>query len=68
MEYSIFENVNLLLESFESIDKIIISLDRNSNKEAIVYLNNKYCDYEITIERLKDFVNSIEFKQLHFVR
>lgn len=68
MEYSIFENINLLLESFESIDKIIISLDRNNNKEAIVYLNNKYCDYEITIERLKDFVNPIEFKQLYFVR
>lgn len=68
MEYSIFENVNLLLESFESIDKIIILLDRNNNKEAIVYLNNKYCDYEITIEGLKDFVNPIEFKQLHFVR
>ena len=68
MEYSIFENVNLLLESFESIDKIIISLNRNSNKEVIVYLNNKYCDYKITIERLKDFIDPIEFKQLYFVR
>lgn len=52
MEYSIFTSVDYMLEAFESIDRIDVSLTRD-NKIATIYLNNRYCDYDITIEDIK---------------
>lgn len=55
MEYSIFTSVDYMLEAFESIDRIDVSLIRD-NKIATIYLNNKYCDYDITIEDIKKYL------------
>ena len=65
MEYSIFTSVDYMLEAFESIDRIDVSLTRD-NKIATIYLNNKYCDYDITIEDIKKLLDNDEHKYLHF--
>lgn len=67
MEYSIFPSVDYMLEAFESIDRIDVSLTRD-NKIATIYLNNRYCDYDITIEDIKKLLNDEEHKYLHFIR
>lgn len=67
MEYSIFTSVDYMLEAFESIDRIDVSLTRD-NKIATIYLNNRYCDYDITIEDIKKLLNDEEHKCLHFIR
>lgn len=70
MEYSIFTSVDYMLEAFESIDRIDridVSLTRD-NKIATIYLNNRYCDYDITIEDIKKLLNDEEHKYLHFIR
>ena len=54
MEYSIFTSVDYMLEAFESIDRIDVSLTRD-NKIATIYLNNRYCDYDITMEILRNY-------------
>ena len=59
MEYSIFTSVDYMLEAFESIDRIDVSLTRD-NKIATIYLNNRYCDYDITIEDIKKLLNKGE--------
>lgn len=53
--------------SIESIDRIDVSLTRD-NKIATIYLNNRYCDYDITIEDIKKLLNDEEHKYLHFIR
>lgn len=67
MEYSIFTSVDYMLEAFESIDRIDVSLTRD-NKTATIYLNNKYCDFDITIEDIKKLLDASEHKYLHFIR
>lgn len=64
MEYSIFTSVDYMLEAFERID---VSLTRD-NKIATIYLNNRYCDYDITIGDIKKLLNDEEHKYLHFIR
>lgn len=54
MEYSIFTSVDYMLEAFESIDRIDVSLTRD-NKIATIYLNNRYCDYDITKKILRNY-------------
>lgn len=48
MEYSIFTSVDYMLEAFESIDRIDVSLTRD-NKIATIYLNNLIIDIVIMI-------------------
>ena len=67
MEYSIFTSVDYMLEAFESIDRIDVSPTRD-NEIATIYLNNRYCDYDITIEDIKKLLNDEEHKYLHFIR
>ena len=66
MKYSILKSTELLLENFESIDKIKIIYTKKY-KSIIIYLNNKYCDYDTTIKDIKKMIKSNEFKYCHFV-
>lgn len=67
MEYSILETVDYMTQAFESIDKIEIVYGRD-NKEIVIYLNNHYCDYDVTIDDIKKLLKESEQKYLRFVR
>ena len=66
MEYSIFNSVELMLEMFESIDKINISYDRE-NKIAEIFLDDKYCDFDTTIADIKKLITTKEHNFLKFI-
>lgn len=67
MKYSILKTVDYMTQAFESIDRIEIIYDRNY-QEIVIYLNNRYCDYDVTINDIKQLIDESEFKSLRFVR
>lgn len=67
MNYSIFTEPNLFMEIFESIDKIEIILERNK-RQALLYLNNYYCDFEITIKDIKELMPDEDLDSVIFIR
>lgn len=67
MKYSIFSSTRYMLDAFESIDKIEIYLDRN-NRLATIYLNNNYCDYNVTIKDIERLLRQEEHQCLVFVK
>lgn len=67
MNYSIFTEPNLFMEIFESIDKIEIILERNK-RQALLYLNNYYCDFEITIKDIKELMPDKDLDSVIFIR
>lgn len=64
---SIYETVDFLLESFESIYMIEVKVKRIGH-ELKIYLTNKYCDYDVSISSIKELLSPNDLDNLIFIK
>lgn len=52
MEYSLFEKIEMLMENFESIDEVVLRMEKGSDKKSLLIKINEYYFPAKEVERL----------------